>query len=396
MRELMKAAQKIQDQIVKWRRHFHRYPEIGAEVPETAAYIVKTLKEMGVEVRENVGGMGVVGLIRGKGDKTFAIRADIDALEMTEETGVPYASEYPARMHACGHDGHAAIALGVARVLTDIKDTLPGNVKILFQPAEEGIGGAEPMIKDGALENPRVDAIIGLHLGVMWDIPSGVIGYHAGPTMASSDSFQVEIKGKGGHGAKPENTVDAILVASQVVTSLQTVVSRKVNPLKPAVISVGIFQAGTMSNIIAEKALLKATVRSLDEEVREALPGHIEDIISGVCKSMGADYDLKYKFNYPVLYNDGEFTHYFAKVAREVLGEKRVMELPGPTMGSEDMGYFLREVPGTFFALGSGTEEKGTAYPHHNPRFNIDEEVLWIGSGLFAEVAFRWLEENCK
>lgn len=392
MSALVEEARNLQSRLVEWRRYLHQHPEVGAEVPETAAFVAARLKDMGLSVRQGVGGHGVVGVLEGaRPGPCFAIRADMDALSITEETGLPFASKYPGRMHACGHDGHMAMALGAAQVLAAVRDRLPGSVRFVFQPAEEGPGGAKPMIEDGVLENPRVGAIIGLHMGVIWDVPSGSVGVMPGPMMAAMDRVDITIRGKGGHGAMPHKTVDAVCVGSQVVCALQTVVSRRVSPLEPAVVTIGSFHSGTAFNIIAGTATLEGTVRCLSESLRQRMPGYIEGIVRGVASGMGAEYEFKYTWQYPVLENDPEFTEFFAGVAREVLGSERVIQLPEPTMGGEDMAFFLKEVPGTFFFLGSGTPERGTAHPHHNPRFDIDEEVLWIGTALFAETAWRWL-----
>ncbi len=393
MSSLIDAARKLQDQLVTWRRDLHRIPEVGLELPKTARYVAEVLRNLGLEVREGVGGHGVVAVLRGrKGPgRTFAIRADMDALPVQEETGLPFASQHPGRMHACAHDGHMAMALGAAQVLSENRHRLPGCVKFIFQPAEEGPGGAKPMIDDRCLEEPRVDAIIGLHLGNIWDLPSGTVGVKAGPMMAATDRFEITVRGKGGHGAMPHNTQDALCIAAQLVGALQTVVSRNLSPLAPAVLTVGRFHAGTAFNIIAETAHLEGTVRCLSEEIRQQIPQHMERIIRGITQAGGAQYEFSYHWGYPVLVNDPDFTAFFAQVAREVVGSERVRELDVPTMGGEDMAYYLQQVPGTFFFLASGTEEKGTKYPHHNPRFDFDEEVMWIGTALFVETAMRWL-----
>lgn len=389
--DMIEEARRLQDQMVMWRRHIHMYPEAGLETPRTAAYVAGILREMGLPVRQGVGGHGVTALLEGKSPgPTIAIRADMDAIAVEEITGLPFASREPGIMHACGHDGHTAIALGAASVLTLAKDSLQGNVKFIFQPGEEGPGGALPMIMDGVMENPRVDAVIGLHLGVLWEAPSGVVGVRPGPMMAATDRMEVIIKGKGGHGAMPHQAVDAVCVGAQVVTALQTVVSRMVSPLDPAVVTVGRFQAGSAFNVIAETATLECTVRCLSLDLHGKLPGYLETVVQGVCQAMGAEYELKYTPGYPVLRNDPAFTEFFAGVARDVLGGAGVITLPEPSMGGEDMAYFLQRAPGTYFFLGSRPPGP-QVYPHHNPRFDIDESMLWVGAGLFAQTALRWL-----
>lgn len=392
---LAEEARRVQSRLVQWRRHLHQNPEIGTEVPQTAAFVAGRLREMGLAVRDGVGGLGVVGLLEGgHPGPTLAIRADMDALKVTEETGLPFASKHPGRMHACGHDGHTAIALGTAEILASHREQLQGNVKFIFQPAEEGPGGAKPMIQDGALLNPKVDAVIGLHLGVIWDLPPGTVGVRSGPMMASTDRVEITIKGKGGHGAMPHQTVDAVAIGAQVVTALQTIVSRRVDPLEPAVVTIGSFHAGTTFNVIADTAVMQGTVRCLRESLRQRMPEHIERMVQGVATGMGAEASLNYLPGHPVLENDPEFTAFFAGVAKEVLGEGKVVTLSQPTMGGEDMSYFLNEVPGTYFFLASGNPAKGIVYPHHHPRFDIDEDVLWMGVALFAEAAWRWLDNQ--
>jgi amidohydrolase len=391
-------ARELAKDIVKWRRHLHAHPETGTETPETAAYIAAVLRELGIEVRTGVGGHGVVGVLRGSpGDgrhdtRTIAVRADIDALNVQEETGLEFASKVPGRMHACGHDGHVAIALGAATILSRMKDGLKGNVKFIFQPAEEGPGGAKPMIEDGALRDPQVDAIVGLHMGCLWNVPSGSVGVMPGAMMAAMDRFEILVKGKGGHGAMPHQTIDALYVGAQVVSALQGIASRRTNPLSPIVVTVGQFHSGSAFNIIPGTAWLEGTVRCLDEELRARIPDMIREVAQGVSAAMGAECEVKYHLGYPVVINDRDFTEFFAGVARDVLeaaGRGTVQQIPEPTMGGEDMAYYLREVPGTFFFLGSRHE---VAYPHHNPKFDIDESTLPLGAALLAETARRWLE----
>lgn len=403
---VVQESRGIQDQLVQWRRHLHENPEVGTETPETAAYVAAALRDIGLAVREGVGGHGVVAVLQGGGlgvsrvpggsggpARTFAVRADMDALSIQEETGLAFASKRPGKMHACGHDGHTAMALGAAKVLSLAKEHLAGNVKFIFQPAEEGPGGAKPMIEDGVLDDPKVNAIIGLHMGVLWDVPSGSVGVMPGPMMAAMDRFEMVVKGQGGHGAMPHQAIDAVCAASQLVTALQTIVSRRVNPLAPAVVTVGKFHAGTAFNIIAATAALEGTVRCLDEGLRKRMPEYIREIAEGVCRGMGAECELSYFWGYPVLENDCAFTEFFAGVARDVLGADRVARLPEPTMGGEDMAYYLREVPGTFFFLGS-RPSSGPVHPHHNSKFDIDEGTLWTGAALLAETARRWLESG--
>lgn len=397
-RRAIGMAMELAKDIIEWRRHLHAHPETGAETPETAAYVAGILRNLGLEVRTGVGGHGVVGLLRGtaengrKDHRTIAVRADMDALNVQEETGLEFASKVPGRMHACGHDGHVAMALGAATILSRMKDDVRGNVKFIFQPAEEGPGGAKPMIEDGVLRDPRVDAIIGLHMGCIWNVPTGSVGVRPGAMMAAMDRFEVLVKGKGGHGAMPHQTCDALYVGAQIVSALQGIVSRRTNPLSPIVITVGQFHSGSAFNIIPGTAWLEGTTRCLDEALRARLPEMIREVAQGVAATMGAECEVTYHWGYPVLINDRGFTDFFSNVARDVLeaaGGGTVQELPEPTMGGEDMAYYLREVPGAFFFLGSRPE---VAYPHHNPKFDIDESTLPLGAALLAEAARRWLE----
>lgn len=350
---IKERARKLQKELVEWRRHFHKNPEVGLEVPKTAAYLANQLKEMGLQVRTGVGGHGVVGVLKGDlSGKTIAVRSDMDALPIKEETGLPFASEVEGMMHACGHDAHMAMALGSAKILSENRDKIRGNVKFLFQPAEEGPGGARPMIEGGALENPKVDAIIGLHTGSIWKGASpGDVYISYGPMMACMDRIDVTIKGKGGHGAMPHLTVDAISMASHVISALQTIISREINPINSAVITIGKIKGGSACNIIPEEVTFEGTVRAFTQEHREFLDKRIEEIIRGVTSAMRGGYEYLYPYGYPPLVNDPGFTEQFAEVTKEAIDPDKVKEIPEPSMVGEDMAYFLKEVPGTFFFL---------------------------------------------
>jgi amidohydrolase len=387
-------AKAIEDQIVAWRREIHRHPELQLETVKTAALVSSALRDMGVQVREGVGGSGVVGLLRGEGApagegleveaRTIALRADMDALPLQEETGLPYASERPGLMHACGHDGHVAMLLGAAKILSDMRKDFWGNVKFIFQPGEEGAGGARLMIKDGCLENPRPQAIIGAHLGSLWNVGNGQAGFRAGPLMAASDSFQVFVQGMGGHGAAPHASVDPVVVASHILVALQTIVSREVNPTEPAVVTVGAIEAGTANNIIPDTSLMKGTVRYMNKDLGPFISRRIRELAESVASGMRAKATVRYDFGYPPLVNDAGVTGRVKASAAKVLGEDNVV-VAGLTMGAEDMSYYLEKVPGTFFALGSGNEEKGIMYPNHHPKFDLDEDVLHLGSAIFVQ-----------
>ncbi len=401
---VLEVAKQIEGQIVAWRREVHQNPELGLETTKTEALVAGALSEMGIEVRTGVGGHGVVGLLRGEGrldadgtqrnasggEKTFAIRADMDALPVTEDTGLPFASKIPGRMHACGHDAHVAMLLGAAKILSGMKDKVQGNVKFIFQPGEEGPGGARPMILDGALENPKVDAIIGAHVGPLWDVGLGQLGFRTGPMMAATDRFSVRIQGKGGHGAAPHFSVDPVVIASQIVMSLQTIVSREVSPVSPAVVTIGIIKAGTAANIIPDYCEMNGTVRYLDKGLASFIPGRIREICEGVASSMRGSATVEYIPGYPPLVNDPEMTAFVKKAVASIVGAENIVEVE-PTMGGEDMAYFLNEVPGAYFALGTRNPAKRTDYPNHHPKFDVDEDVLYLGSAVFAQAALDFL-----
>lgn len=385
----------MQNEIVNWRRELHQIPEVGLEVPVTAAYVSKVLDEMGIEHRKNVGGHGIVGLIKGGTEgKTILLRADMDALAIKEETGLSFASTN-GNMHACGHDSHTAMLLGAAKFLNEHKAELKGNVKLIFQPAEEGPGGAKPMIDDGAMENPTVDAALGLHIGVIFrELAEGQIGVHYGNIMACLDRFTIKVIGKGCHGAMPHTGVDPVAISGQVISALQTIVSREIKPTSPAVVTIGKLHGGSAYNVIPDFIEIEGTARALDTETREKIAASIESIVAGITRGMHGDYEYNYTFGYPPVVNDAEFTRTFVESAKKIMDEKDIFEIKEPTMGGEDMAYYLNMVPGTFFFLSGGNEEKGIIYPHHNSKFDVDEDVFWKGSALLVQGAMDWLANN--
>lgn len=376
-------------QLIADRRDFHRHPEIGYNEHRTAQIVAARLVNLGYKVSTGVGGTGVVGLLKDEPQaRALLYRADMDALPIEEENQVAYRSLNPGLMHACGHDAHVAIALAVARRLAEERDSLGGNVKFAFQPAEEGGNGAVAMIEDGVLENPPVSAAVGLHV---WNnLPVGQVGIHAGAMMAAVDDFEVVIQGRGGHAASPHQTVDAVLVAAQVVTALQTVVSRNVSPLDSAVVTIGKIVAGSAFNIIAETATLRGTVRAFAKETHARIPEMFERVVRGVCEAMGATYQLNYERKTLPLVNNQEMCALVADCAAEVVGRDNII-VDERTMGGEDMSYFLERVPGCFFFLGTRNEARGLMHPHHSPRFDIDESAMEIGVELMARVARRYL-----
>jgi amidohydrolase len=381
--------QALQPRLVEWRRHFHQRPELGFRERLTAEAIAQKLQEWGIQHQTGIAETGIVAVIPGnRPGPVLAIRADMDALPIQELNQVPYRSLHDGVMHACGHDGHTAIALGTAYYLSQHPD-FAGTVKLIFQPAEEGPGGAKPMVEAGVLKNPDVDAIIGLHL---WNnLPLGSLGVRDGAMMAAVELFDCIINGKGGHGAMPHQTVDSIVVGSQVVNALQTIVSRNVDPLKAGVVTIGSFHAGHARNVIANTAKLQGTVRYFDPSLEGFFEQRMEQIISGVCQSHGASYELDYKRIYPPVVNDPVIASLVRSVAETVIETPLGIVPECQTMGGEDMSFFLQEVPGCYFFLGAANIERDLAYPHHHPRFDFDETVLGMGVEIFV----RCVEKFC-
>ncbi len=372
--------------IIGTRRDLHRIPETAYTEKKTAAYVAEYLDKEGLDLRTEIARYGVVGTMdTSKPGKTLLIRSDMDALPVSEETGLEFASTHAGAMHACGHDGHMAMVLGAATVLNKIKDNLKGTIKFLFQPAEEGPGGAKPMIEEGVMDNPSVDYAVGCHL---WPaIAEGTIGVKAGPLMAAMDRFDLRIIGQGGHGAMPHLCVDALELGTQVVSALQRIVSRQMNPLLPSVVTVGSFHAGTTFNVIPGEAEMCGTTRTFDRDIWVSWPQRLEKIIGGVCESMGASYELKYSQGYPPLLNDAGMAEVVARCAQEVVGKENVVE-PESTMGGEDMAFYLEKSKGCFFFLGVGRE--GCA-PIHNSKFDFNEDVMLLGIETYCRVAIDLL-----
>ena len=386
MIEIKEESQKIQKNIIKWRRDLHRIPEVGLILPKTKSYIEDRLKEMDIETKEFNRCSGIAGLIKGeKRRNTVALRADMDALPILEKTGLPFAST-SNNMHACGHDAHMAMLLGAATLLKNHQNELDCNVKLIFQPGEEELGGAKIMIKEGVLKDPKVDTLLSLHIGNFFDgLKNGQVGISYGIMMASIDHFLVRVKGKGCHGATPYKGVDPITLAAQVINAFQLIVSREINATRPAVISICKLSSGSSYNVIPDYVEFEGTVRAIDKEIRKKIAKRMENIISSVTKAMRGDYEYKYFFGYPPVINDFEVTKSFDETARKILGSEDIIELKEPTMVGEDISYYLEKIPGSFFFLAS--LPKGKVYPHHNSRFDIDEGVLWKGSALLAQGA---------
>ena len=394
----MATATRLRDEIdellpgvIADRRHLHQHPELGFQEVETSRFVAERLRALGVDdIRTGIAQTGVTGLIRGgQGPgKTVLLRADMDALPIQEENAVDYRSQHDGVMHACGHDAHTAMLLGVGRLLLERRDAFAGTIKLLFQPAEEGGGGAKVMIDEGVLEDPKVDAAFGQH--VAQEVPLGLIELRPGPAMASSDSFTVVIQGKGGHGARPQATIDPIAVGAQIVVALQTIVSRELDPTQEGVVTVGAFRAGEAHNVIPDTAELRGTVRSFTPENRRLLAERIEAMVRGIAAAMRAEVDFRYRFGYPPTVNEPAMTELVRGVATEVVGPERVID--GPLhMGAEDFSYFLERVPGCCWFVGSRNEEKGLVWGPHHPRFDIDEQALAVGIETMVGTTLRYL-----
>jgi amidohydrolase len=391
--EIKKISKEIQEKLINIRRTIHMHPELAFEEHATAQLIYNYLKDLDIEVTPGIAKTGVVGLIRSnQPGKTVAIRADMDALPMTEENECEYKSTVPGKMHACGHDVHVTCLLGAAEILSRLKGKLNGNIKLLFQPAEEGVGGALPMIEEGVLENPKVDACIAAHV---WpDIPAGKIVVKNGPIMASPDDFEIIIKGKSGHGAMPHAAVDPIVIGCHVVNTLQTIVSRKIDPLNPAVISICYFHSGTCTNVIPDTATIKGTARTIDPELRRKIASLIEETVAGVVKAMGGEYEFDFKYLYPPTINDNIITDVLANSASKIIGKSNILWGREPSMGGEDFAYFAEKVPSTFFRLGCGNPEKGITHPIHSTKFDVDEDCIAVGASILTQFAVDYLN-NC-
>ena len=371
----------IEKNIIDWRRDFHQYPELGFDEYRTSKIIGEALKEMGLAPQMNVGKTGVTAdLTFGEGP-TIALRADMDALPMQETSGLDFSSKHDGVMHACGHDGHMAMLLGAAKVLTQNGDSFNGTVRFIFQPAEEGAGGARYMIEDGCLDG--VDEIYGIHV---WNYqPVGEVGITDGPVLAAADMFEIKIKGIGGHGAAPQGTVDAVVVSSHLVQALQTIVSRNTNPLESTVVTIGTINGGHNFNIIADEVTLSGTARAYTEENRNLIKTRMAEIIDGVAKTFGAEISFDYEDGYPPTINHTDPANKVLKAAERVVGEKAGM--PYLSMGGEDFSYYLQKIPGCFFFVGSApNDQKLFETPHHCSHFTMDERALLVGPSIYLNL----------
>lgn len=389
--QLFSKLEGYYEEMVAIRRFMHQHPELSFQEYNTAQFIQTFYEKLGIEVKGNVGGNGVVAKIYGKKPgKTVALRADFDALPIHDEKEVPYKSLVPGVMHACGHDGHTATLLVLAKVLDELKDELEGNYVFIHQHAEEfAPGGAITMIEDGCLEG--VDVIFGTHLWA--SEPTGTIQYRTGPIMAAADRFEIDIQGKGGHGAQPHKTKDAIVTASQLVLNLQQIVSRKVNPVESAVVTVGTFMSENAFNVIADKAKLVGTVRTFNDDVRQYIEEEMERTIKGTCYLSDSTYKFLYERGYPAVVNHAKETDFLISAAKEV-PEVLTIEESEPQMGGEDFAYYLKKIPGTFFFTGAEPPGAAPGYPHHHPKFDIDENAMLIAAKTLGTAAIKIHQED--
>lgn len=390
MSEVKRLGEKYLQHMINLRETIHMYPEDGFSEFTTSKIIIEELEKLGIKVQKNVAKTGVVGLIEGKyPGKTVLLRADMDALKIQEQADVEYKSKIDGMMHACGHDGHVAGLLGAAMILNELKDNLHGNVKLVFQPAEERDGCALPMIEEGVLENPKVDAAFAAHL---WGyLNEGEVHLKEGPMMASPDIFNIKVIGKGGHGAVPQESIDPIVITCQIVNSLQTIVSRKINPLDPVVITCGRIQGGDCHNVIPNEVELEGTIRTFNEETRNWVPKVMEDLIRGITTSQGAAYEFKYEPKYPALINDKYMTSFAKESLKKVVGEENVFDLKEPNMGGEDFAYFAQKVPSAFIFVGIANN-KSEPVIHHNPYFKWDSKNVGILAQSLSQIAIDYLK----
>jgi amidohydrolase len=369
------------------RRDLHRHPELGFAETRTAAIVAARLRDLGLDVHEGLATTGVIGVLRGaRPGRTIMLRADMDALPMNEENDVDYRSTVPGVMHACGHDGHVATLLAAARLIADRRDELSGTIVFCFQPAEEGLGGARVMVEDGLIERFAIERAYGLHYFAT--IPTGVVATRPGPMMASADSFDVAIHGRGGHGSEPHRTIDPIAAAGQTLVALNQIVARRIDPLAPAVVSVCAAHGGTTYNVIPSSAHLMGTVRAFDDGVRRALKSHVGEVCTHACATAGATAEVSWlNDGFPVTANDPDQAAYISALAARVLGEENSTETPR-IMGGEDFSFFAQRVPACFFFVGSNGGP-ATAYPNHHGKFDLDERALATGITLMQSLAFE-------
>ncbi len=384
-------AANLAPRLIEIRRHLHSHPELSGQEYQTAAYVAGVLSSCGLQVKERVGKVGVVGELRGQGSdpRMLAIRTDMDALPIQEQTGLEFASQQPGIMHACGHDVHTTVGLGTAMVLSQLGESLPGNVRFLFQSAEEIAQGANWMVKDGVMDG--VSGILSVH--VFPSIPAGVVGIRYGALTAAADDLEITIMGESGHGARPHEAIDAIWIASQVVTTLQQAISRTQNPLRPVVLTIGQISGGRAPNVIADRVKLLGTVRSLHPETSKALPEWIEHLVAGVCHPFGARYTVNYRRGVPSVQNDITLTQLLESSAEEAWGREGIQMIQEPSLGAEDFSVYLQYAPGSMFRLGTGFKDRRNPSLHH-PQFMVDESAIVTGVVTLAYAAYKYWHQS--
>jgi len=387
LRQIKDIASNLAPRLIEIRRHLHSHPELSGQEYQTAAYVAGVLSSCGLSVREGIGKVGVVGELRGQGDdsRLLAIRTDMDALPIQERTGLEFASRQQGIMHACGHDVHTTVGLGTAMVLSQLGIALPGNVRFLFQPAEEVAQGASWMVKDGVMEG--VSSILSLH--VFPSIPAGVVGIRYGALTAAADDLEITIMGESGHGARPHEAIDAIWIASQVITTLQQAISRTQNPLRPVVLTIGQISGGRAPNVIADRVQLLGTVRSLHPETSQMLPQWIEQIVASVCQPYGARYEIAYRRGVPSVQNDVNLTQLVEGAAEEAWGREGIQIIQEPSLGAEDFSVYLQHAPGSMFRLGVGFKDQRN-YSLHHPQFQVDEASIVTGVVTLAYAIYKY------
>jgi amidohydrolase len=390
---ILLLSRKILPDITRIRRRLHQNPELAFQEIETGRFIAAELVKLGIKVKRGVGKTGVVGLLNGNAEAgVVGLRADMDALPISEESGVGFASRNRGVMHACGHDSHMAMLLGAAKILSQLRDELPGTVKFIFQPSEEkNPGGAPSMIRDGVLADPKVDAIFGQHITT--DLPVGKLGFRAGPLMASADEIYITVLGRGGHGAKPHEAIDPVFISAQLILALQAVISRMKDPLEPSVLTIGSIHGGTATNIIPDSVRLSGTLRTMNESWRKKALALITKTAVECARGLGGKCEVEISNGYPVLLNSEAETALASETAARLFGRGAALRVP-PQMGAEDFSYFLQEVPGSFWWVGAGNKEIGATASIHSSRFKIDEAAMVFGSAQLASVAMEYLSRK--
>jgi amidohydrolase len=388
--DFLKMSQEIKTQLSYLRRDFHENPELGFELYRTSNKVKEFLIKENIEYIESAQ-TGIIALIKGNGSKTIGLRADMDALPLIDKKQCEYASKIPGKMHACGHDAHTAILLGAAKLLNSVKENLHGNVKLLFEPAEETVGGARFMIKEGALENPYVDAILGLHVDE--NIECGKIGINRGTVNAASNPFTIKVFGKGGHGAHPDTAIDPIVISCTLINALQTIISRELPPTSPAVLTIGSIHGGTAQNIIPEEVTISGIIRTMKIQQREYVKKRLKEITEGITISMRGSCKIEIEESYPCLYNDNKILDALSCSAASVIGEDNICMLENPSMGVESFAYFSLERPSAFYFLGCRNEEKQIVNPAHGSLFDIDEDCLAVGTAIQCQAAWDFLNK---